>query len=338
MTEIAAENSQRIDTWLWCARFCKSRSLAAELAAGGRMRCAGTIVTKPHHAVRVGDVLTFPLGRHIRVVQVLSLAERRGPAPEAQGLYQDLAPPSPETALPKSGGLGVPLAALALLLTTFALMTGATMTASASAREIAADAWFQRDLDANMALCAVRGPRPAWCPTWILAMETARPKLLDVTLPEWRRTPFGDSMMVCATLLPPDWCPAWHDAMAELSRDSAYTDLATGLANQRIREEDARQAKIDLWQHALNHVATNQITPQDMDLIRRHAADGDAVAMEALGWMFAQGQGVRRDYARAYEFYGRAVLAGRNDLRPTLSALWPMLNETQKNEARSLFK
>jgi ribosome-associated heat shock protein Hsp15 len=42
--------------------------------------------------VRVGDVLTFPLGRHIRVVKVLALAQRRGPATEARTLYEDLNP------------------------------------------------------------------------------------------------------------------------------------------------------------------------------------------------------------------------------------------------------
>lgn len=49
-------------------------------------------VTKASHLVRVGDVLTFPIGRRIRVVKVLGIAARRGPAPEAQQLYEDLAP------------------------------------------------------------------------------------------------------------------------------------------------------------------------------------------------------------------------------------------------------
>jgi len=54
--------------------------------------------------VKPGDVLTFPLGPHIRTVRVLALGERRGPAPEARTLYEDLAPPSgPSQAA--SGGL-----------------------------------------------------------------------------------------------------------------------------------------------------------------------------------------------------------------------------------------
>lgn len=95
-----SEPTQRLDKWLWCARFFKSRSLASKLLGGGRLRLSGKVVSKAHQLVRVGDVLTFPQGRDIRVVKVLSLAERRGPAPEAQGLYEDLAPR--EAATPSS--------------------------------------------------------------------------------------------------------------------------------------------------------------------------------------------------------------------------------------------
>ena len=84
--------AQRLDKWLWCARFFKSRSLANALLSAGRLRLSGTLVGKAHQRVRVGDVLTFPQGPHVRVVKVLSLAVRRGPAPEAQGLYEDLSP------------------------------------------------------------------------------------------------------------------------------------------------------------------------------------------------------------------------------------------------------
>lgn len=90
--------AQRLDKWLWCARFFKSRSLANALLSAGRLRLSGTAVTKAHQRVRVGDVLTFPQGPHVRVVKVLSLAVRRGPAPEAQGLYEDLSPiPEPRS-------------------------------------------------------------------------------------------------------------------------------------------------------------------------------------------------------------------------------------------------
>jgi ribosome-associated heat shock protein Hsp15 len=88
----SASPTQRLDKWLWCARFFKSRGLASKLLGAGRLRLSGKVVSKAHQLVRQGDVLTFPQGPFIRVVKVLYLAERRGPAPEAQLLYEDLEP------------------------------------------------------------------------------------------------------------------------------------------------------------------------------------------------------------------------------------------------------
>ena len=82
--------TQRLDKWLWTARFFRTRSLAARLCRSGRIRVNGIPVAKAHHGVRVGDVLTFPQAGHIRVVRVEGLAERRGPAPETVALYADL--------------------------------------------------------------------------------------------------------------------------------------------------------------------------------------------------------------------------------------------------------
>ena len=87
--------SQRLDKWLWYARFFKTRSLATRVCTKGRIRVNGKVVRKAHHGLRPGDVLTFPQGRDIRVVRVLDPGSRRGPAPEAQVLYDDLEPPMP---------------------------------------------------------------------------------------------------------------------------------------------------------------------------------------------------------------------------------------------------
>ena len=87
--------SLRLDKWLWHARFARTRSLAAKLVTEARFRINGNPTEKAHHAVRPGDVLTFPLGHHIRVIKILGLGVRRGPAPEARLLYEDLDPPKP---------------------------------------------------------------------------------------------------------------------------------------------------------------------------------------------------------------------------------------------------
>lgn len=88
-----SEGFIRIDKWLWFARFFKSRTLAGKLCAGGKIRRNGEPVTKSHQTVRPGDVLTFPQGKEIRVVRIAALGTRRGPAVEAQALYEDLQPP-----------------------------------------------------------------------------------------------------------------------------------------------------------------------------------------------------------------------------------------------------
>lgn len=90
-----AGETLRIDKWLWHARFFKSRSLANAMVAAGRLRVNSQPISKPHHQVRPGDVLTFPQARRIRVIEVAAIGTRRGPASEAQTLYTDLAPPEP---------------------------------------------------------------------------------------------------------------------------------------------------------------------------------------------------------------------------------------------------
>ncbi len=84
----------RLDKWLWQARFCKSRSLAAGLIEAGSVRVNGTRISRPGRDVAAGDVLTFPQGPQIRVIRILALGLRRGPASEAQALYLDLEPRS----------------------------------------------------------------------------------------------------------------------------------------------------------------------------------------------------------------------------------------------------
>lgn len=101
MTDGAAPNGGlRLDKWLWQARFAKTRGLAARLCESKAIRCGGAPVAKAHHLVRPGDVLTFPQGQRIRVIKVVALGTRRGPATEARTLYEDLEPPGSATGLP----------------------------------------------------------------------------------------------------------------------------------------------------------------------------------------------------------------------------------------------
>lgn len=93
MSETPGMELQRLDKWLWFARFFKSRTLAGKACSSRKVRINSQIATKASATVKAGDVLTFPRGHHIRVIRILDVGQRRGPALEAQALYEDLAPP-----------------------------------------------------------------------------------------------------------------------------------------------------------------------------------------------------------------------------------------------------
>jgi ribosome-associated heat shock protein Hsp15 len=80
----------RIDKWLWAARFFKTRSLAAEAVAGGKVKVNGERV-KAAKAVRVGDELSVHIGPYEYLISVRRLSDRRGPAPQAALLYEESA-------------------------------------------------------------------------------------------------------------------------------------------------------------------------------------------------------------------------------------------------------
>lgn len=90
-SDAAALPRLRLDKWLWQARFFKTRGMAADMIESGRCRINGQRTTKPGHGILVGDVLTFIQANEVRIVRVLALGERRGPATEAQLLFHEIA-------------------------------------------------------------------------------------------------------------------------------------------------------------------------------------------------------------------------------------------------------
>jgi len=100
----APKDTIRLDKWLWQARFFKSRSLAAGVVSAGKVRVDGTPVSKPARAVGPGDTLTFVKESDTKVIKIVACGARRGPAPEAQALYEDLTPAKPP---PKVGETNV---------------------------------------------------------------------------------------------------------------------------------------------------------------------------------------------------------------------------------------
>lgn len=86
---------QRLDKWLFFARTVKTRSLAAKLIEGSKVRVNRNKIDKSSYTIKIGDVLTIRLDKSILVYKVVRLGIRRGPFSEAQLLYEDLTPPQP---------------------------------------------------------------------------------------------------------------------------------------------------------------------------------------------------------------------------------------------------
>jgi ribosome-associated heat shock protein Hsp15 len=98
------EAGQRLDRWLYFARLVKSRTLAADLILAGKVRVNRARVGKPSQLLRTGEVVTIALRGRVLVLKVLAHGQRRGPAPEARGLYEVLSPvPAPLQALAPVG-------------------------------------------------------------------------------------------------------------------------------------------------------------------------------------------------------------------------------------------
>jgi len=102
----AGRESQRIDQWLWRARFFKTRTLATKFISDGNMRLTRNgdtaRIDKPSANIRPGDTLVFTRNDRLRIIAVSACAVRRGPASEAQQLYEDCSPPPTPKAEPAS--------------------------------------------------------------------------------------------------------------------------------------------------------------------------------------------------------------------------------------------
>ncbi len=83
-----AEGRVRLDKWLWAARFYKTRGLAAEAIAGGKVQVNGDRV-KRAKPLQEGDELRIRQGPYEHLIVVRALSQRRGPAAQAAALYTE---------------------------------------------------------------------------------------------------------------------------------------------------------------------------------------------------------------------------------------------------------
>lgn len=90
------DSRQRLDKWLWYARIVKSRTLAQKLIESGSVRVDGVKTSSPSRQIGAGAVLTLTVHDRLRILKVIEPGNRRGPATEAQTLYEDMSPELPK--------------------------------------------------------------------------------------------------------------------------------------------------------------------------------------------------------------------------------------------------
>ncbi|HYD32437.1 MAG TPA: hypothetical protein VEB64_16465 [Azospirillaceae bacterium] len=201
--------------------------------------------------------------------------------------------------------------------------------------------WHQRPTEDNIRDCSAAGA-PAWCASWLWVMEAGRLPVVDNGAPEWKRMAVEGNLGTCnAVGLLPDWCKDWKSYMVEISRQAPYrAALEAYLASEQAKA-DVRafeRAKKEAWLAMASRIAAGYVLPEDRAEIDRRLGQGDTDAMELLAWMHVQGVGVRvRDFAKAYELYAQAVMAGRKDLQPNLDKLWSKLIGSEKEAMLARF-
>jgi ribosome-associated heat shock protein Hsp15 len=93
----AGITSLRIDKLLWFIRLAATRDLAREWAMAGHIRLNGRRIERASAAVRPGDVIVLPVRGTVRVIEIVAIPSRRGPAPEAQACYRQIDTQAPDT-------------------------------------------------------------------------------------------------------------------------------------------------------------------------------------------------------------------------------------------------
>ncbi len=91
-TDTKDQEAQRIDKWLFHARFIKSRARATKLVNAKKLRINGEKISKASYNIRIGDILTFHLNEQIKMILILGINQTRRPFIEAQKLYDDQSP------------------------------------------------------------------------------------------------------------------------------------------------------------------------------------------------------------------------------------------------------
>jgi hypothetical protein len=197
--------------------------------------------------------------------------------------------------------------------------------------------WYEADFDTNLHSCRPF-QRPLWCKEWLELMEEIWVQPTDPKIPEWERLPFVRNLPICVSLFPPSWCVPWLERMRELTRQRVYLERAETARAAIAAVAAAQEAALKEWREVVERIQSKNFTVKDVINVDRRARAGEPDAMELLAWMYLNGRGVPQSYYYAYEFYGKALLVGRPQLKENLDKIWPFLKAAEKEAARRQFE
>ncbi len=172
------------------------------------------------------------------------------------------------------------------------------------------------------------------------------------------------AVFICLSDQPASWCSQWWESRATQakkkepepesepgsgsksasgSESASGSNSASGKKETEPLEPPALEGKPKTvsdadWDALIQRVAAAPPNPADFKMLSLRASeDADPAAMEVLGYAYAAGWGVAKDYAEAYLYYGRAFLAGAGHVKPNLDQIWTVLTPEQQRRFRTLF-
>jgi hypothetical protein len=150
----------------------------------------------------------------------------------------------------------------------------------------------------------------------------------------WSELTTARATVICLSDQPASWCGEWWESRSiEIAKNTPAAEL------EESEPEEKPKAVPDAdWEALLHRVSTRPPNPADLGTLSLRAKeDADPAAMELLGYAYAAGWGVEQDYARAYEYYGLAFVAGASHVKPNLDELWTFLEPEQRQRLKGMF-
>lgn len=164
--------------------------------------------------------------------------------------------------------------------------------------------------------------------------------------PFWMFRPIEQNHVDCSGPQPPAWCAEWR-RMVEQNRvlppvDTEHPEFGMPSGNPYPAPPGRRPPPPsplpeEEWRETVRRLTAHDYRREDLRRVQTMADFGATDALEILGWMYAEGVMVDKSAEKAYEYYGRALLAGAAHVRPNLDILWPQLSRSAQTRLRQMF-